>query len=308
MLWSEIDNMKDMFNKKSKEGHKLKLVSFKKKITLLFRKFFPRLSKQLFFDFMVKKKGLIQRINDINLLVLGSSHAKCGFNCNLIQNSFNLGTDNQDLYTSYVLLKSYISNMKNLRTVVLFYSLFSSGLELGKTTCDKDICLHHYIFDVPYSSACIPKYKGAYKHRLKKFNDSMINYENFSGYIPSDVIEEQNVDAVYDRVYHHMRENKRKPSQNTYLDQIYKLCEDCNVQLKIVIAPLRKDFIDILRFQNYSIDDLFKDVYLWAQKRKILIKNYLASSDFENSDFKDCDHLNASGASKLTALIIQQLL
>ena len=97
-----------------------RMIPFQKKFMSYFRILFPRLGKQLFFDFMTKKKGLSQRTNEINLLVLGSSHAKVGFNTCMVRNSFNLGTDNQDLYTSYKLLKSYIPNMENLKTVVLF--------------------------------------------------------------------------------------------------------------------------------------------------------------------------------------------
>lgn len=272
-----------------------------------FRILFPRLSKQLFFDCMTKKKGIIQRINDIQLLILGSSHAKWGFDSNMVQNSFNLGTDNQDLYSSYTLLKSYAPKMKNLKSVILFYSLFSPGFELAKTRSYRDICLHHYIFDIPYTSNCIKKYKRAYKHRLKKFEDSMINYKKFSGYIPTNTIEEQNETHVRDRVNRHVRENQRKPSQHIYLDKILKLCRDYGVKLTIVIAPLRKDFIDILLSENYSIDGLFKDVHHWAQQNEIPIKNYIGSLQFGNLNFKDCDHLNASGASILTALIMEQL-
>ena len=252
-----------------------RVIPFQKKFMSYFRILFPRLGKQLFFDFMTKKKGLFQRINEINLLVLGSSHAKVGFNTCMVRNSFNLGTDNQDLYTSYKLLKSYIPNMENLKTVVLFYSLFSSGFDLAKTKSYRDICLHHYIFDIPYTSNCVKRYKNAYKHRLRKFDDSMINYKTFSGYTPIDTVAQQNETMVKNRVAHHLRENQRTPSQHKYLDQILRLCKDRNVSLSLVVAPLRKDFIDVLRSENYSIDDLFKDVYLWSKKNKISIKNYL---------------------------------
>ena len=118
----------------------------KKAFMYRFRALFPRISRSLFFDCMVKKKGLEYRINDIDLLVLGSSHAKCAFDSSIVPNSFNLGTDNQDLYTAYHLLKSYIPKMKALKNVVLFYSLFSPGFELAKTKSYRDICLHHYVF------------------------------------------------------------------------------------------------------------------------------------------------------------------
>ena len=271
-----------------------------------FRFYFPKMGKNLFFDCMVKKKALEYHRDEINILVLGSSHAKLGFDTRVISNSFNLGTDDQDLYTSFILLQNYFSKMPNLKTIILFYSLFSPGFELGKTQSYRDICLHHYIFNVPYTSKCIPRFRRAYRHRLKKFNDDCIDYKNFFGFLPVDKIDDQSSAAVKYRVAHHLRENKRKLSQHVYLDKILELCENNHIELKIVIAPVRKDFIEELSKGGYSPIDLFRDVEMWSSKNKIRVKNYF-NADFLNSDFKDCDHLNASGALKLTNLLKKEL-
>ena len=255
---------------------------------------------------MIKKKALECHLDKINILVLGSSHAKLGFDTRLVSNSFNLGTDNQDLYTSFTLLKNYLPKMLNLKTVVLFYSLFSPGFELNKTRSYRDICLHHYIFDIAYTSKCIPRFRRAYKHRLKKFNDSCIDYKNFFGFLPFDKIEDQSDDVVKNRVAHHLRENGRKPSQHMYLDNMLKLCNDNHIKLKIVIAPVREDFIEVLSREGHSIVDLFKDINDWSSKNNVVIKNYF-DLDFPISDFKDCDHLNASGALNLTSMLKKEL-
>ena len=78
-----------------------------------------------------KKIGIEQNLSAIDTLVLGSSHGQYSYVPQ--ENEYNLCLPSQDLYYSYSLYKKYSRRLKNLQTVVLFYSVFSQGFELIKS-------------------------------------------------------------------------------------------------------------------------------------------------------------------------------
>ena len=273
----------------------------------ILKAYFPKphkLSKHLFNAAYLKKKGIENNKNDIKILALGSSHCEHGFDANLIDNSFNLGIIDQDLYSAHQIFNKYIDQLPNLKHVILFYSIHSQGHELVKTRAKKYAALMHYIFEIPYEDAeWLKKWKKAARHRLKTFDDANFDYKNFFGYVP----EEKNPNIIPPtaefRCSNHLRENRRPIRQNHHVFEMAEVCQKKGIQFSIIIPPYRSDYQKELEKYHFSDEELFYELFHWAKKNNIPILNELHSKDYQWDNFYDSDHLDDSGAKILTKKI-----
>lgn len=278
--------------------------NLKKKIKMSIRIMRHRLSRHLFREAMLKKKGIEKRAKEIEILGLGSSHCTRGFNTDLIDKAFNLSNVDQDLYTSHWLFDKYIDSLIHLKKLVFFFSIHTPGHELCRTTSIKNTAVNHYVFGVPYDVDWLGQWRKAAQHRLKTFDDSDIDYTTFSGYIPEEKVESVGDVTAAFRCSHHLRENKRSNKQMHHLFEMYEVCKKRGIKMYMVLAPFRSDYIEELNKTGLSDDEIYRDMFPWAKENNIPVLNCLRSRDFEWSDFDDTDHLNEKGAIKLTKKII----
>lgn len=260
-----------------------------------------RIGKSIFFETLCKKKGVEARCREIEILALGSSHCANGFDATLIPNAFNLGNPDQDLYTTCYLFHRYLPELTNLKHLIVFYSVFSPGHELAKTTHVKQVALNHYVFGTPYDVEYLPKWEKAIRHRYQKFDDSHIDYQTFSGFFPCNTANQMTTE---ERVSKHLRENQRGTNQTKLLLEIARTCQDKGIQMTVVIPPFRSDYNYYLKQSGL---DLFQELYQAVTPPhdlfNFLIINQYVSNAFDDEDFSDSDHLNAKGAKKLTHII-----
>jgi len=251
----------------------------------------------------LKKKGIEIKAKSIEILSLGSSHCEHGFKATLLHNAFNLGIVDQDLYSAHKIFDTYIEQLVNLKHVIVFYSIHSQGHELCKTNSRKYTALMHYIFGVPYDVKWLKKYRRAVQHRFKTFDDSKIDYTTFWG----DVLEQKEhavaPPSAQSRCAHHLRENRRQIKQNHHLFEMAETCLKKGIQFLIVIPPMRSDYLEELGKYHFSDEELFYEVMHWAEKHHVPVLNELHSTGYDWNDFYDSDHLNDSGAKKLTRKI-----
>ena len=93
---------------------------FLKKIKIWLKNTRIRLSPFVFQESYYKKKWLEDNAAKIQILGLGSSFCARSFNTELVPLSFNLGTTDQDLYTTHFLVDKYLPLMKNLKKLSFF--------------------------------------------------------------------------------------------------------------------------------------------------------------------------------------------
>ncbi|MBP5344534.1 MAG: DUF1574 family protein [Alphaproteobacteria bacterium] len=258
-----------------------------------------RLSPYVFNEAFAKKQAIEAQAHTIEVLGLGSSFCARNFNTDMVPNAVNLGTTDQDLYTTDWLFQKYLPTLLNLKKVVFFYGVFSPGHELEKTRSEKTVAIHHYVFGVPYNVDYLPKYKKAYLHRLKKAKRTSLPA---SGYIPTPQDFNPHPMDLEFRVNSHLKNNRRGTNQTRHLGNICKLCKQKGIALYVVIAPVHKDYIRALK----SIKDktLFKELFALTQKNHIPVLNKLRDKSFKENEFYDCDHLNKQGALHLTQSIL----
>lgn len=103
----------------------------------------------LVFSSIFSKKRALSRMKDsVETLVVGSSHGNYGFHAT--GNEFNFCVDSQDLYIGYEICKKY-ADLKNLKTVILFYSVFSRGYDLEMTDVNNwQAVAYQILLGIPY--------------------------------------------------------------------------------------------------------------------------------------------------------------
>ena len=252
-----------------------------------------------FFDELILKYDEWKlKKSDIETLILGSSHAAAGFvSKQYSPTAFNLASASQDLYYSYRLLQCCSKESKKLKEVYLFFSVFSCGSELQKTS-EKERCAYFkYLFEIPYKYKTDKDleryYKQASLYYKKKENNKKIDT---NGFIEQKIFFDKNF-PVEERARTHLRENQRINDSLSFLEKIRDFCIQNNIKLFIIIPPARKDYREALPDESILFEKLYKI------KNLPIIKSYYADENFVYSDFGDFDHLNGQGAQKLTSLI-----
>lgn len=251
-------------------------------------------------DLFLKKSVLLNNINEIETLVLGSSHGDYGFNPLYSDKvSYNLCYTSQDLYYSYKLYEKLYNKTPKMKNIIVFYSVFSSGLELEKTS-EYPICsCYKLLFDIPYKTN--KSYKKIEKQFSKELLEPLTIPDYYLGYNNPQIFFSENF-GVKNRVKTHLRENLRSNKQNDYINKIFELSKQANHNLTIIIPPARSDYKSNLP----DSADLFKKLYIISNNR-FNILNFYDNNDFLFEDFGDFDHLNCDGAEKLTKKINEYL-
>jgi len=250
------------------------------------------------FSAVLQKKNALSRMKDtVETLVVGSSHGKNGFHA--INNEFNFCITSQDLYTGYEIYKKY-ADLKNLKTVILFYSVFSPGFEEEMTNDHIAPVLYKMILNIPYRYPERYNYKKIEKKLAKSLSnilfdntDACSSFDARGNYDYSVFC--TNADAK-ERADGHLKNNARENRQTKYVAEMQKLAEERGHALVVVIPPARSDY---MRYMP-PCETVFKDLFALKNVR---VLNYFGNPDFSDDDFGDTDHLNLQGALKLSGFI-----
>ena len=238
--------------------------------------------------------GLRMNRGIISTLVVGSSHGYYGFHPE--NDEYNLCFASQDLYYACHLYEKN-ANMPLLKNIILFYSVFSRGYVLEKTSEKLRSVLYNFFWKIPYyKGTCFNfwKAKNFIKNKVKNLKQKVKVPTEYRGeclydwFFPSDI-------NVEKRALTHLKLNLME-SQNALLLRMAKLAKEKQHNLVVVIPPCRSDY----KLNLLAHKDLFLPLY---ELKNIKILNFFEDSDFNDKDFGDSDHLNLRGAQKLTLKI-----
>lgn len=250
-----------------------------------------------------KKEALKLHRNDVRILVLGSSHGQSAVNTDLIPGSFNLSIASQDMYQSFKLYEKYADYLPKLDTVVLFFSVFSSGAEMQKTV-NVPLCQYYKaVFDIDFKYPWEGKYCGKeikwMADRLPPVNPA------YKGYEP--VVGQFKYETAYGDLIAHIKHALRGNHQEDYVRQIYELAEKHGHRLIVVIPPHSPEYRRVLdeecRKKGVDGKTLFYPLFAVRQKCDFDLLDYFSDDRFTNDDFWDWEHLNPAGATKFCNLL-----
>lgn len=270
--------------------------NLRKRIRLYFSlKTFPPPPAEKFFQWQKNK-------NKTTTLIVGSSHGLYGYRAE--GSEFNLCDVSQDLYYSYHLY-ALSCDFPQLKTVVLFYSVFSPGHVLEKTAENVKCLFYKELYHIPYRflpDNSFPVEKEQFDKFMRSFRpDSALAERNGNckeyTFFPANITAEQ-------RAAGHMKNNKRPDSQNGFVVETARLAARKGHRLVIVIPPFRPDYRSCLP----AFEDMFSELSkIVRQEKNIELISFLDDREFTKTDFGDTDHLTLDGAVKLTRKIRQKL-
>jgi len=277
----------------------LKLISFR---TGLFDLSYIRRMETSYVRDIKIFKFLSQNKPAFSTLILGSSHARDDFVCD--EQSFNLSGASLDLYRIYHL---YLWAMKNnpsfVQNVIVFYDVFSPGLQLEKTKHALRCVPYKLFYQIPYAfelTAETVKKEKSFIKKLKKAYDKMPAIESFYRGNAEQVQYPEGSEGIQKKVEGHLKNNTRCNNQTKYIEKFAKETQKRGQNLYVITPPYRSDYSSLLP----PYETLFAELLQVLQKNpNVILLNFQNDTDFDDTDFYDADHLNNKGALKLTEKI-----
>lgn len=263
---------------------------------------FAKLNCPILKRFAAKIREADRMRDQITTLILGSSHAEKGFRAH--SGEMNLGSDFEDLYVSEQLFMRY-EGVASLKTVVLFYSVFSPGHDLIMTRDAENAIAFKVAANIPYRDE-------AYARKLGLCSLERTAYRKMNRHLRKVAMEEtygneKTYSTNYakmspeERALGHLKNNNRGNRMTDYVKMIADAADVNNIRLVIVIPPATSGYRSVLPTSRVLFNELYSIPGLE-------IVNLFDSPEFRDEDFIDPDHLSLEGAKKLTAILRNEIL
>ena len=259
-------------------------------------------------EYIKKRDGIECNKNKIINLFLGSSHTQMGINSNAFEHNsaYNLAISSQDLYNSYELYKKYCKEIPNLKNIFIEYSVFSAGYEIEKSINSRFAYYYNFVFGIPFK---YPTKSNFVKSNINLvYKKAMNGYKlpkGYNGYLDYVTYYDENI-AIRD-VKAHIKHATRNNKQEQYIKQTIELANSLGQNVYIIIPPhspaYRKHIKEEANKMGVSYENLFVPFDNLKKEINLKILNYYDNKEFCDEDFYDWEHLNPSGALKLTSFI-----
>ncbi len=267
---------------------------------------------------------LNKHASEIEVMALGSSQMKCGFNPALsVERAINLASTSQHHNEDFKILKGTINRIPNLKTVIIEVSY--NHLELPHHPKDywkNSVYLKYYginTFERPtwvkdkliylanarfYSHKLMDHY--FYKTDKSQLNEYGFDTNNYEG-----VFKKLNYDET--KIAEHKfkiitREDLTIFNTNTvYLFKMIDFMKEKNLNVIICTVPLYKTYLNkrnpnIVRRRDSVLSEILK-----KYKNVTILDKETDTLQFTAKDFLNENHLNPDGAKKFTALVNRKL-
>ncbi len=270
-------------------------------------------------DYNYKATWLDEHAQDVECIVLGSSHAYYGiqptyFTCN----TFNAAHVSQSLNFDNHILGKYESNMDALKYVILPISYFTlaSSLEQG----DEAWRVTKYV--LYYDSPIDKKYhhyelKPLNINTLKRLGRFLIKGKNTIsidslgwgiGYSFDKKSEDWKSSGAVAAKRHTKKsiDQERVHTNIAHIDNIIEIANRHHAKVVLLNTPTHKVYQEHLNEEQWQLMNNVCDSIALAHKNVYRL-NYFSDSTFIDDDFFDADHLNEYGAKRLSIMLSNDL-
>lgn len=274
-------------------------------------------------DYLYKKEYLDKYSNEIETLILGSSHSFYGLNPDFFSSStFNAAHISQSLNYDYEIFKKYQDNLHNLKTLILPISYFTlyGKLENGSESWRVKNYVIYYGMNVANSFVDYaevlsnqPKVnrKKLYGYYIKSNHDQYISCSELGWGTPiqsKDLVEtgkaaaERHTKADITSDFNNNIFNNNQQILNT----IIKWCKKQNIKVMLLTLPAYTTYRQNINLEQYGITIKTANK-IASQYDNCIYVNLFDDTNFVAKDFRDADHLSEIGAEKLSKLIDKKI-
>lgn len=274
-------------------------------------------------DGSFREKQLNERRNQITTLILGDSHPYFGIDPKFMSgSSFNLAAVSETPDLTALILAHEIKRLPKLKTVVVgvsYFSLFES-LEAGSESWR----LRHYTIYRHMHVGTYPKHyfesssfstmqniKRLYEYYVE--NQSEISCNNYGAgntYTNSDSMRiQETAHTAAKRHTFNLTDAATKTwqyKQQAALKDMVLQAERHKIRLIFTILPVTNNYRNrIPEQQRQLVEHTLKN--LATNNEHVRFLDFSDNRNFKTQDFYDADHLNTTGAKKLSILLNQHL-
>ena len=276
-------------------------------------------------DYTMKKEYLDNYSNEIETLILGSSHTFYGVDPKYFtSNTYNVSHVSQYPNYDFEILKKYQSNFKNLKTVILPISYFTyfSKLKDGKEAWRIKNYMLYYDLDMSNSLSDNSEVFGnKTSTNIKRIasnyilNKSVITSSNLGWGTIYNATEQKNLEETGEKAaLRHTKkeinteEGKQIINENiSTVNAIVKWCEDRSIKIILITTPTYKTYQKHLNSEQLNLM-INTNNEIGTKYENCTYLNLLSDSNFIAKDYYDADHLSEIGAKKLSLMLDQAII
>lgn len=244
-------------------------------------------------DLVSKRTSLVEHIDSLRTLAVGSSHGDFGFNPAFVPDAFNLCSSSQDLRHSCLLAEKMSRLNPRIANIVVFYSAFSPGHQLEKTS-DRAKCAalkEIFLLDGEYTD---PEVLEAYASIAGRLGEMKLGRgargfirTNAGPFIGDDYGAER-------RAASHMKHNARR-TEDIHLVRLVLGAQARGQKVLVVIPPARSDYKAALRRVSADVFATLRALGDFAFPAPLQVLDCFDDFSFDDAWFGDFDHLLPEG-------------
>jgi hypothetical protein len=243
----------------------------------------------------------LKRSPYIETIVLGSSHGDYLFDPSFLENSLNLCTTSQDLSESDFLINYAIEKRTDIKRVIVFYSVFSSGYSSFES---KDITTWlalKLVQTQEYELNLGTSYLKEFNTELEKFPS---DFYSKNGFYPNWNKKKRPKDLSH-YIENHVRYSSSK-KMFKFLEK--SIMKHPNIKFTVVIPPVRSDYYGKLP-SKVKLDMLSDLSSLKKNKSHVNIIDLMKIDKEKDHIFLDFDHVDpiSDGPEIFTSVIRNEL-
>jgi hypothetical protein len=273
-------------------------------------------------NYNFKKACLENRLDSIEVLVLGSSQAMYGISPEFFSlKAFNLGNASQSLYYDTRLALKYYERMPSLTHVIITVSYFSFDYQVIDGPEKWRDFYYSQFWDIEYPGAnnydirnyskiALYRPDSSFAYLLQDFDVSLVKC-SVNGDLKMDTSDNHlNIsDSLgYERIRLHTTYNNEKHFNDNVSDLDFLVMQLKKNKIKpvIVTPPV---FSTYYKFADkIKVKKNLEAINMICLKYNIEHYDYFNDSRFVQGDFFDNDHLNFVGAEKFTGILDEEIL
>ena len=274
-------------------------------------------------SYNVKKKYFTEGMPEIELLIVGNSHAYFGINPELFaRKTYNMANASQTFYYDAGIISNNLGNMKSLMTVIIPVSYFSFGDQLADSPEEWRCFFYERYYNIPPGEkrqssfldlrkySLIALYGGveSFRYMLKGFKVNLADHVQQNGWNSGKVaMNPINPEGGRRRVLaHHANMAEANYDRNIRrLDDLFALLRQNRIEPVMVTTPVYHTYYDNL--DPARVRKMEESIQLLSSKYHVRYYNYLKDKRFSIEDFSDNDHLGVKGAAKFSKILNENI-
>jgi hypothetical protein len=261
------------------------------------------------------KAALEKKLDEIEILVVGPSHAVNGITPQLLDRpAFNLANGSQTLHYDTEFVMKYADSMPNLKLVIFTISYHSLESRLINSIERWRAGFYKQVYRIPgeggdegfelsnYSYIALYSPKIAFRRVLGDFlADGSVNSADASTH------GEVSKAFARQRVQLHEMQMRQADLQTNLaaLERAISLLKRKDVATVFITIPTHRTYFTQINMVSYQ--RMQATIKQTSDKYQIQYFNYLYDERFGDGDFVDSDHLNKKGAEKFTQIINEDI-